>query len=114
EAISLSGLEENTIFVFTSDHGNMIESQGHYFKQRPFEESINVPFLLKYPAKIGKAYETDMLLNAPDVMPTLLRLSDVEIPDGVEGDDLSDILLQRHPDTTSAVLISCPHPFGQW
>lgn len=115
KAIASAGLEENTIFIFTSDHGNMINSHAKYFKQKPYEESILVPFLLKYPAKTGKeGYATDMLLNAPDIMPTLLGLCDIDIPRSVEGDNLSAILLGKQEDTTEAVLLSCPHPFGQW
>ena len=47
------GLAENTIFVFTSDHGDMLGSQGEVKKQRPWEESIRVPFLLRWPRHFG-------------------------------------------------------------
>lgn len=50
EAIVEKGIEEDTIFIYTSDHGEMLYSQGQIRKQRPWEESIRIPFLMKYPA----------------------------------------------------------------
>lgn len=115
EALKEAKIEENTLFVFTSDHGHMLNSHGLFDKQKPHEESIKVPFIIKYPKVFGtKGQATDMLLNTPDIMPTLLSLCDISIPDSVEGDDLSEILKGTRQDNTDAVLISCPHPFGQW
>lgn len=114
-AIRDAGMEDNTIFIFTSDHGHMINSHDLFDKQKPHEESIHVPFLIKYPKLFGnKGQTTDMLMNTPDIMPTLLSICNLPIPDAVEGDDLSDILTGKKADDTDAVLISCPHPFGQW
>jgi len=48
------GLEDDTIFVFTSDHGDMLHSHGQRSKQKPWDESLKVPFLLRYPAVLGK------------------------------------------------------------
>ena len=68
-AIKELGIEENTIFVFTSDHGDMLFSQGMQWKQRPYDESIRVPFLVKYPALLAdKNRETDMIINTPDTV----------------------------------------------
>jgi arylsulfatase A-like enzyme len=115
EAIDKAGLDENTIFVFTSDHGHMVNSHGQYDKQKPYEESIHVPFLIRYPKLLGNnGRDTEMLLNTPDIMPTLLSLCNLPIPASVEGDDLSKIITAEVEDYTEAVLISCPHPFGQW
>ena len=117
------GLENDTIVVFTSDHGDMLFSQGEQKKQRPWDESICVPFLLRYPAALGwEGKMIDMPINTPDIMPTLLGLSGIEIPDTVEGADLgsrkagslSDILRGTKKPKDNAALISCPSPFGQW
>ena len=110
-----SGLEKDTILVFTSDHGDMLYSQGERKKQRPWDESIRVPFLLRYPAVLGnRAATIDMPFNTPDIMPTLLGLSSVEVPKTVEGGDFSDIIRGRSGRRNEAVLITCPAPFGQW
>jgi len=108
-------LENDTIFVFTSDHGDMLYSQGEQKKQRPWDESIRVPFLLRYPAVLGTAGRTiDMPINAPDIMPTLLGLSSIDIPDTVEGADFSGVIRGTEKPSSDAVLIACPSPFGQW
>ncbi|HUW19949.1 MAG TPA: sulfatase [Sedimentisphaerales bacterium] len=110
-----TGLEDETIVVFTSDHGDMLYSQGEQKKQRPWDESIMVPFLVRYPAAHGKAGRTiDMPINAPDIMPTLLGLSGLDIPDTVEGTDFSDIIRGAKGPDDNAALITCPSPFGQW
>lgn len=115
KAIKDIGIEENTIFVFTSDHGDMLGSQGMRWKQRPYDESIRVPFLIKYPALLAdKNRETDMIINTPDILPTLLGLSDIDIPESIEGDDLSDIITGEKEDYTDAALIECITPFADF
>ncbi len=109
------GLENDTIVVFTSDHGDMLFSQGKQKKQKPWDESILVPFLIRYPALLGKEGRTiDMPINAPDIMPTLLGLSSIKIPDTVEGTDFSNVVRAKDEPKDNVALISCPSPFGQW
>ncbi len=110
-----SRIEKDTILVFTSDHGDMLYSQGGQKKQQPWDESILVPFLLRYPAQLGgKGKTIDIPINTPDIMPTLLGLSGIEIPQTVEGKDFSGILRGVDKPEDDATLISCPSPFGQW
>ena len=49
-----ASIAEDTIVVFTSDHGDMMHSQGLTTKLHPWDESIRVPFLVRYPAKLGR------------------------------------------------------------
>jgi arylsulfatase A-like enzyme len=115
DTIDKAGIADNTIFVFTSDHGDMLGSQGMSRKQKPWDESIMVPFLLRYPAALGgKPRTIDMPINTPDIMPTLLGLSGIKIPKGVEGADYSGVLLARKKPSNDAVLITCVSPFGEW
>lgn len=108
-------LQENTIFIFTSDHGDMLGSQGHQKKQRPWEESIRVPFLLRWPAGLGsQGRRTDVLIDAPDIMPTLLGLCGLETPATVEGIDYRVVLKGGADPGDGAALLICPAPFGQW
>ncbi|MCX7824355.1 MAG: sulfatase [Verrucomicrobiae bacterium] len=90
-----TGLAEKTIVVFTSDHGEMLGSHGcpPTMKQVPWNESAHVPFLLRYPAIHGaRGRVVNMPITTPDIFPTLLGLAGVEVPKGVEGDDLSGML----------------------
>jgi len=114
-AIGRAGIADNTILVFTSDHGDMLGSQGMSRKQKPWDESIMVPFLLRYPAVLGKAPKViDMPINTPDIMPTLLGLAGVKVPLGVEGEDFSDVLRGREAAGNDSALITCVSPFGEW
>ncbi|MHC4116251.1 MAG: sulfatase family protein [Planctomycetota bacterium] len=109
------GIEDNTILVFTSDHGDMLYSRGMTKKQKPWEESVRVPFLLRYPAAHGRTgREIDMPINTPDIMPTLLGLSGINIPKSVEGRDFSGVIKGTQPPDNDAALIMCPVPFHQW
>jgi arylsulfatase A-like enzyme len=109
------GLDENTIIVFTSDHGDLMGSHGAWNKQQPYDESIRIPFLIHYPKAFGTSGKTSkVLINSPDIMPTLLGLSGIHIPKSVEGKDFSPILLGKKKNDVTYTLISCVQPFGQW
>jgi arylsulfatase A-like enzyme len=108
------GLWENTVFVFTSDHGDMLGSQGQQRKQFPWEESLRVPFLIRAPQQFAAGATVDTLLNAWDLMPTLLPLLGVPCPKTVEGLDLSAAVRGQsfaEPDATLACVIA---PFTEY
>ncbi len=110
-----TGLEENTLLVFTSDHGDMLGSQGAYKKQRPWDEAIRVPLLLRWPKGLGaKARQLDAPINSEDLMPTLLGLCGVPIPGTVEGLDYSRYLRGGRDPGDGATVIQCVSPFGEW
>lgn len=115
EAIKENNMEENTIFVFTSDHGDLINSHGGMKKQRIFSESAKVPFIVKYPALLGaNGQKSDFLINSLDILPTLLGMSGIEIPEGLDGEDITDVILGEREDSRKSALVSCIQPFGQW
>ncbi len=108
------GLADDTVLVFASDHGDMLGSQGVERKQKPWEESIRAPFLLRYPAAYGWAgREVEPFLNAHDIMPTLLGVCGLPIPDTVEGRNLAPGLAEAAPADDGA-LLACFQPFGEW
>lgn len=109
------GIAEDTVFIFTSDHGDMLGSHGLERKQKPWDEAIRVPFLLRYPARFGRVgRQMGALIDAPDIMPTLLGLCDLPIPATVEGLDFSTYLDGGADPSDGAALIACYHPFGEW
>ncbi len=109
------GLADNTILVFTSDHGDMLGSHGQNRKQRPWDESIRVPFLVHWPVGLnGRGRRLTAPMNSPEIMPTLLGLCGLPIPATVEGADRSAWLRGREPDADRPALISCVSPFGEW
>ncbi|MCM8788498.1 MAG: sulfatase [Candidatus Omnitrophica bacterium] len=115
EAIRKVKIEDETIFIFTSDHGDMLGSQGQFHKQRPWDESILVPFLLRYPKLFGKNRKIfPTPFNAPHIMPTLLGLCEIKIPETVEGKDFTKALLGIKDPPEKEAILSCYCPFGQW
>jgi arylsulfatase A-like enzyme len=114
KALEETGTAENTIFVFTSDHGEMLGSQGQSpkRKQRPWDETIRVPFLLRYPAVSGhKGRKVTAPINTPDILPTLLSLAGIKVPETVEGEDLSRFVRDRKTQEDRAALFMNVSPF---
>lgn len=94
------GLDKNTIVIFSSDHGETMCSQNiEDPKNSPYAESMNVPFLVRYPEKIKPVIDKELLLSSPDIMPTLLGLSGLEdkIPASVEGRNYAGRFIGKGP-----------------
>ena len=116
ETLKTAGILDNTIILVTSDHGDLLGSQGMYKKQRPYEESCRVPMLFYYNGRNAiKAGTYDAMINSEDIMPTLLGLCGLAIPPTVEGVDFSRYVrgTERNPKDTLAKLV-CIQPFGNW
>jgi arylsulfatase A-like enzyme len=115
KALDESGEAENTIVLFSSDHGDLLGSQGMLKKQKPYDESVRVPMLIRWPAGLGrKGAAFDAPMNSEDVMPTLLGLCGVRIPDRVEGVDYSEYMRGGKNPSDGATVIQCVAPFGEW
>ena len=80
-----SDLEEDTILVFTSDHGEMLGAHGRGNKRIFYEQSIRVPFLIRWSGKTRTDMTSGRLLNTPDIVPTLIDLMGMSVPDLMEG-----------------------------
>jgi arylsulfatase A-like enzyme len=110
-----TGLADNTIVIFTSDHGDMLSSHDLQRKQKPFEESARVPMLMRLPASLGIApRRVEGTINTEDVMPTLLGLCGVTIPKSVEGFDFTGYLRGGKDPSGGAAVVQCVAPFGEF
>lgn len=88
------GLAEDTIVVFTSDHGDALYSNHRSIPKGFIEDpSVRTPLLVRWPGRIPPG-EIEMLFGTLDFMPTLLSLMDVPVPDTCAGHDLSRALLR--------------------
>lgn len=85
------GLEENTVVVFTSDHGEQFGAHGRVFKMTFYDESARVPLLVRWPGKVPAGATCDAAMASPDLMPTLLGLAGLSVPKQVEGMDLAHL-----------------------
>ena len=89
-ALDRAGLTENTIVVFASDHGETMTSHSTDDpKNSIWRESLNIPFLVRYPGRVPHRVD-DLLLSTPDIMPTLLGLAGLgeRIPVRVEVENM--------------------------
>jgi arylsulfatase A-like enzyme len=87
-----NGLENDTIVIFSADHGDQLGSHHLWNKARLYEESINIPMIYSCPGRIKKGVNTTQTATLIDVMPTLLGLCGANIPQNVHGQDLTPIL----------------------
>jgi arylsulfatase A-like enzyme len=102
DALNKQGLSDNTILVFTSDHGEMFGAHGRRAKYIFYEEAARIPFLMRWPGRIPAKAVSDAPLGTPDIMPTLLSLMNLPVPKSVEGSDFSGHVLGRSGATPEA------------
>lgn len=113
DTLRRTGTADDTVVVFTSDHGDMMLSQSLTDKQHPWDESIRVPFLVRHPRRFGpKPRAVAIPMDAPDIMPTLLGLCGIRVPDSVEGIDFaSNIVSGETPKEDSGAFLNMIAPF---
>lgn len=92
KALETNGIAENTIVVLSADHGDMLGSHQAFNKSRLFEEAIRVPIIFRYPQGIRPSENTKQVACTTDIMPTLLALCGLPIPEGIQGQSLVPIL----------------------
>jgi arylsulfatase A-like enzyme len=79
-------ISDNTVVAFTSDCGEQLGSQELDGNEVAFEESVRIPLAIRYPPKLKP--DARDLASQVDIMPTILTLCGMEIPEGVQGQDL--------------------------
>lgn len=89
EALDETGQADDTIVIYTSDHGEMMGSQGRMAKQVPFEESCRVPFSVRYPGVTARGGSSKALFGAIDIYPTVCGLAGLPVPAHCAGQDMS-------------------------
>jgi len=87
KALKTTGLDKNTIVVFTSDHGYHMGEHGHYQKRTLFDNGTRVPLLLAGPG-VPKNYRSKTPVELIDLYPTLMALTQNETPSFVQGQSL--------------------------
>jgi arylsulfatase A-like enzyme len=82
------GIRDETVLVFTSDHGEMLGSQGLMMKQQPYDESVGVPLIVSHPGgPVAEGLTVDEPVTLEDWFPTVCTLAGVEPSAGVPGDE---------------------------
>ncbi|MBD3213222.1 MAG: sulfatase-like hydrolase/transferase [Candidatus Lokiarchaeota archaeon] len=81
------GLEENTMIIWTSDHGDALACHGGHFDKDVYmpEEMIRIPFFIRFPGKIPEGIKTEKLVSNIDVAPTILDVAGTKFSEPVHG-----------------------------
>lgn len=89
DTITAMGLQDNTILIYTSDHGSMLGSHGIEGKRQYYEESIRVPLLAWGAGFLPAGESTEALVGSIDLLPTLCGIAGVPAPASARGQDFS-------------------------
>ena len=98
ECLQRQGTFDETIFVLNSDHGEMLGNHGFVEKCLMYEESVRVPCLVSWPVAIPERQRVAAPLGGVDLVPTLLELARVPVPETMDGRSLAaEITAGREP-----------------
>ena len=110
-----TGQADNTIVVYTSDHGEMLGSHGRMGKRLPHEESCRVPFVVRAPGIAPAGQTSNVQFSTIDIYPTLCGLAGIEVPAHCRGRDLSAAIRGERvigPENVFLMHISKDHASG--
>ena len=93
-ALEQMNLLNDTIIIYTSDQGYFLGEHGYWDKRFMYEESIRMPFLVRYPSLVKAGSECDRIVLNTDIGPTLLDLAGVPVPDDMDGRSMKQLLAQ--------------------
>jgi len=114
DALRTAGVLDNTIVIFTSDHGEMAGEHSLINKGYPFEASARIPFVIAYPGKISPGTVIHKALDTVDFKPTILSLLGLPRDEHDEGRDASVLFLtgKAPPDWQNVVFSR--NAYGHW
>lgn len=93
EALERAGALDNTVVVFTSDNGFLLGEHGQFNQKRwAYDESIRIPFFLRYPPMVKAGSRLNQMLLNVDVAPTFLELAGVRNPEPMQGRSFTALL----------------------
>ena len=93
DALESRGVLDDTVIIFLADHGEMLGHRGRLWKGRMlYDHVVRVPFILRYPAEIRGGQIVSDLVQATDVMPTILDYAGVDGPAGIQGRSMRRLL----------------------
>lgn len=93
DALKETGLDKNTIVVFTSDHGYHLGEKGHWQKQTLFEQGTRIPMIVAGPGIHSNTQKWKAPVELVDVYPTLMELVGMKTPEFVSGRSFAPLLL---------------------
>ena len=92
ENLKTAGLEENTIVIFTADHGDNLGSHGWWQKGGYNQESSRIPYIWRVPGMTNGKVANQQVASLVDITPTIMELVGIDIPEHVQGQSLAPII----------------------
>ena len=93
-----NGLEDNTIIVYASDQGFFLGDHGWFDKRFMYEEALRMPFVIRYPKLIKPDTVVNDMISNIDIAPTILDLTNAQIPAEIQGRSFAQNLEKKTPD----------------
>ena len=97
-ALEKAGLDENTMVIFSRDNGYYLGEHGLWDKRSGYEESMRIPFLLRYPKGAEKSKKVDAMVLTIDLAPTVLDYAGVPIPEQMQGRSWRPLIEGKAPE----------------
>jgi arylsulfatase A-like enzyme len=101
--LDTEGLANNTLVIYTSDQGFFLGEHGWFDKRFMYEESFQMPFVVRLPSQIQPGSVCDALLSNVDFAPTFLDLAGVPVPSYMQGRSIRPLLQGQRPRDWPAV-----------
>jgi arylsulfatase A-like enzyme len=92
-----SGLSENTLVIYSSDQGFFLGEHGWFDKRWMYEESLRMPFLARWPARIRPGTRVAEMIQNIDYAPTFLEAAGLMVPEEIQGESLVPLMEDRRP-----------------
>ncbi|MGA1531129.1 MAG: sulfatase [Kiritimatiellia bacterium] len=102
-------LLEDTMIIFLSDHGEMLQDKGYYSKELPYEGSVRIPLVVKYPGGHGAGEVRHDFVDLLDILPTCLDVAGLTYPAGGYTLPGSSIVRPRGRKVQIASTFGAPH-----
>ena len=80
DTLERTGVLDNTLIIFTSDHGEMLGDHGSHQKAQPYDSCTRIPLIMRFPARIAAGAERDEFCDLNDILPTVLDVAGVDYP----------------------------------
>jgi len=93
DSLKTHGYEDNTLFVYTSDHG----TEWPHCKWTVYDTGLLVPFLVRWPGRVAPGAVTDAMVSLIDVVPTFIEVAGGKPADGLDGRSFKSVLLGQSP-----------------
>ncbi len=120
-ALKAKGMYEDAIICFTSDHGDMLGDHYHWRKTYPYEGSVHIPYVVKWPQSLQRTVPAGQFVEQPvelrDFLPTFIELAGGEVPADMDGQSLAQLVTGRQENWREFIDLehaTCYSPDNYW